>query len=125
MGFNNEGVDTMVARLKKRKNKTLIIGGNIGKNKITPNEKAIDDTYMWKMKVYDSQVIKEDQCNLCDYKTKLSNTIWQIMIKKRQYVNLFICKNSLSVILKNNIHGHRHQMLLFSVTWLNIKASFC
>ena len=43
MGFNNEGVDTMVARLKKRKNKNLIIGGNIGKNKITPNEKAIDD----------------------------------------------------------------------------------
>ncbi|MCM8568030.1 quinone-dependent dihydroorotate dehydrogenase [Gramella jeungdoensis] len=41
MGFNNEGVEQMVERLKKNKN--VIIGGNIGKNKITPNEKAVDD----------------------------------------------------------------------------------
>ncbi len=43
MGFNNEGVDALVNRLKARKNKDLIIGGNIGKNKDTPNEQAIDD----------------------------------------------------------------------------------
>jgi len=43
MGFNNDGVDALVERLKKGKPKNLIIGGNIGKNKITPNEKAIDD----------------------------------------------------------------------------------
>ncbi len=43
MGFNNEGVEALVERLKKRKNKHLIIGGNIGKNKVTPNEKALDD----------------------------------------------------------------------------------
>ncbi len=43
MGFNNDGVDAAVIRLKKRKNKQLIIGGNIGKNKITPNEEAISD----------------------------------------------------------------------------------
>jgi len=47
MGFNNEGVDVMVKRLKrfreKHQNSTLIIGGNIGKNKITPNENAADD----------------------------------------------------------------------------------
>jgi dihydroorotate dehydrogenase len=46
MGFNNEGVIAAVERLKIRdssgKNK-LIIGGNIGKNKITPNENAFDD----------------------------------------------------------------------------------
>lgn len=42
MGFNNEGVDAAVERLKKRKS-SIIIGGNIGKNKITPNEKALDD----------------------------------------------------------------------------------
>ncbi|MBL7811016.1 MAG: quinone-dependent dihydroorotate dehydrogenase [Bacteroidetes bacterium] len=42
MGFNNEGVDAMVERLKKRP-KGLIVGGNIGKNKVTPNEQAIDD----------------------------------------------------------------------------------
>lgn len=43
MGFNNEGVDALVARLQKRRNRNLIIGGNIGKNKDTPNEKAVDD----------------------------------------------------------------------------------
>jgi dihydroorotate dehydrogenase len=42
MGFNNEGVDAAVERLKKRKTK-IIIGGNIGKNKITPNEEAESD----------------------------------------------------------------------------------
>lgn len=42
MGFNNEGVEAAVARLKKRNSK-VIIGGNIGKNKDTPNEKAFSD----------------------------------------------------------------------------------
>ncbi len=41
MGFNNDGVDAAVSRLKKNKN--VLIGGNIGKNKITPNEKAVED----------------------------------------------------------------------------------
>jgi dihydroorotate dehydrogenase len=42
MGFNNEGVNKAVARLKKRKSK-IIVGGNIGKNKLTDNEMAISD----------------------------------------------------------------------------------
>ena len=41
MGFNNEGVDAAVERLKS--NKDVMIGGNIGKNKITPNENAVED----------------------------------------------------------------------------------
>lgn len=43
MGFNNYGVDVAVEKLKKRNNPNLIIGGNIGKNKNTPNENATDD----------------------------------------------------------------------------------
>lgn len=43
MGFNNEGVDAMVRRLEKHGKEGLIIGGNIGKNKLTPNEDAISD----------------------------------------------------------------------------------
>lgn len=43
MGFNNAGVEAMVERLKKGKPKNVIIGGNIGKNKVTPNENAISD----------------------------------------------------------------------------------
>lgn len=42
MGFNNEGADAMVKRLKHRPN-GLIVGGNIGKNKDTPNEQALQD----------------------------------------------------------------------------------
>ena len=42
MGFNNKGVKSVVKKLKNRP-KNLIIGGNIGKNKNTPNEKASAD----------------------------------------------------------------------------------
>ncbi len=42
MGFNNQGVDAAALRLKNRKSK-LIIGGNIGKNKVTANEDANAD----------------------------------------------------------------------------------
>lgn len=43
MGFNNEGVEALVSRLKTEKAKGIIIGGNIGKNKLTPNEEATSD----------------------------------------------------------------------------------
>lgn len=43
MGFNNEGVKAAAGRLKIRKDKRLIIGGNIGKNKITDNHDAVND----------------------------------------------------------------------------------
>jgi dihydroorotate dehydrogenase len=46
MGFNNDGVEMIAKRLKERKAKTnssMIIGGNIGKNKITENEEAWKD----------------------------------------------------------------------------------
>lgn len=43
MGFNNKGVDEVIENLKKVKNKNVIIGGNIGKNKDTSNENAIHD----------------------------------------------------------------------------------
>lgn len=41
MGFNNGGVEAAVERLKN--NKGVLVGGNIGKNKATPNDKAVDD----------------------------------------------------------------------------------
>jgi dihydroorotate dehydrogenase len=42
MGFNNGGLDAAVLKLAKRKT-DIIIGGNIGKNKVTPNEDAVKD----------------------------------------------------------------------------------
>jgi len=49
MGFNNHGVDVVAERIAafrrnaKPYHKGLIIGGNIGKNKVTPNEDAVSD----------------------------------------------------------------------------------
>ncbi len=42
MGFNNCGLDEAIKRLKKRP-KGIIVGGNIGKNTITPNNEAVND----------------------------------------------------------------------------------
>ena len=41
MGFNNDGVANIKNRLKKNYN--VLIGGNIGKNKVTPNSQAKND----------------------------------------------------------------------------------
>jgi dihydroorotate dehydrogenase len=52
MGFNNEGVAAMAERMRQAKGRSLrgidatkgvVIGGNIGKNKLTPNENAAWD----------------------------------------------------------------------------------
>ena len=42
MGFNNDGMFAMQKRLASRKSK-VIVGGNLGKNKVTPNEEAEED----------------------------------------------------------------------------------
>jgi dihydroorotate dehydrogenase len=42
MGFNNEGSAAAATRLSRRKS-SVIIGGNIGKNKTTPNDSALED----------------------------------------------------------------------------------
>ena len=52
MGFNNDGVQSAVERLKKR-NTNVLIGGNIGKNKHTPNEDAKDDYFKTFHALYD------------------------------------------------------------------------
>ena len=49
MGFNNAGVKAAVEKLRARRRNDVVIGGNIGKNKVTPNEEAIlDYTYCLK-----------------------------------------------------------------------------
>jgi dihydroorotate dehydrogenase len=52
MGFNNEGVEAAARRLKNRKT-NIIIGGNIGKNKTTPNEDAVKDYETCFIKLFD------------------------------------------------------------------------
>lgn len=52
MGFNNEGVESAVERLKNRKS-NILVGGNIGKNKVTTNENALNDYIICFEKLYD------------------------------------------------------------------------
>jgi dihydroorotate dehydrogenase len=49
MGFNNDGMEVITERLKTLR-KQCVVGGNIGKNKITPNEEATSDY----LKAYDA-----------------------------------------------------------------------
>ena len=52
MGFNNKGVVYATKKLKNRSG-NIIIGGNIGKNTLTPNEQAIDDYLFCFKEIYD------------------------------------------------------------------------
>lgn len=51
MGFNNKGVDHLVAQVKRRRFKG-VLGINIGKNAVTPVENAADDYVIGMQKVY-------------------------------------------------------------------------
>lgn len=52
LGFNNLGVDALVRNVERSKREG-ILGINIGKNKDTPNEKAVDDYIHCLERVYD------------------------------------------------------------------------
>jgi dihydroorotate dehydrogenase len=52
MGFNNKGVDNLIANVKQAKY-TGILGINIGKNKDTPESEALNDYLICLRKVYD------------------------------------------------------------------------
>ncbi len=51
MGFNNHGVDTLVANVRASRYKG-VLGINIGKNKDTPLESAVDDYLLCQRKVH-------------------------------------------------------------------------
>jgi dihydroorotate dehydrogenase len=53
MGFNNDGVEVAVKHLKKMRSNGVIVGGNIGKNKITSNEQANGDYVLCFHKLFD------------------------------------------------------------------------
>ncbi|MBY6095157.1 quinone-dependent dihydroorotate dehydrogenase [Ferrimonas balearica] len=53
MGFNNKGVDNLVANIKASNPGNCVIGVNIGKNKDTPLEEGKNDYLVCMEKVYD------------------------------------------------------------------------
>lgn len=93
MGFNNGGVDAAVERLKNNKN--VLIGGNIGKNKVTPNEEAVNDYILCFEKLFpvvDYFVVNVSSPNTPNLRelqdkeplTKLLGTLQQLNIKKEK-----------------------------------------
>lgn len=52
MGFNNRGVEVAAGRLRSRQSK-ILVGGNIGKNKDTPNHQAVNDYTLCFNELYD------------------------------------------------------------------------
>lgn len=93
MGFNNHGVIEAAKKLKHRKDPTLIIGGNIGKNKVTPNEDAVNDYVIGFNELFDVvdyfvvNVSSPNTPNLRDLQekeplTKLLNTLQTLNSKK-------------------------------------------
>ena len=92
MGFNNGGVDAAVERLKKNKN--VLIGGNIGKNKNTSNEEAVNDYIICFEKLFDHvdyfvvNVSSPNTPNLRELQdkeplTKLLGTLQELNLKKK------------------------------------------
>jgi len=93
MGFNNEGCDALVERLSKLNRGDVIIGANIGKNKVTPNEKAVDDYVYCFEKLFnhvDYFVVNVSSPNTPDLRqlqdkeplTKLLSTIQKLNLEK-------------------------------------------
>lgn len=92
MGFNNGGVDAAVERLKKNKN--ILIGGNIGKNKITSNQDAVNDYIICFGKLFDHvdyfavNVSSPNTPNLRELQdkeplTKLLGTLQELNLRKK------------------------------------------
>lgn len=93
MGFNNNGVIEAAKKLRHRKDATLIIGGNIGKNKVTPNEEAVNDYVIGFNELFDVvdyfvvNVSSPNTPNLRELQekeplTNLLNTLQQLNLKK-------------------------------------------
>ncbi len=102
MGFNNEGVETVISQLKKRKKKDLVIGANLGKNSTTPNAKAVEDYVLLFEKLFpyvDYFVVNVSCPNISDLQELQDAKALQNILQRLQQLN----RNKLSpkpVLLK-------------------------
>ena len=124
MGFNNDGVDIILNRLKKYKG-DMVIGANIGKNKTTSNENAVED-YLFSFKILRNYVdyftVNISSPNTPDLrklqsKSNLETLLSKIQIEnsKEKKVPLFVkiapdleireLKDIIEVCEKNKING--------------------
>ena len=101
MGFNNDGVEKILRRIKSY-NGNLVIGANIGKNKITPNSKAVDD-YLYSFKKLRDYVnyfvINISSPNTPNLRALQSKEKLNNLLDKIQSEN-FSKKNSVPILIK-------------------------
>lgn len=89
MGFNNQGLEAAAAHLKKKKTKA-IIGGNIGKNTLTPNEIAVEDycrNFEGLFDVVDYFVVNVSCPNISDLKELQDQEALTALLQKLQELN--------------------------------------
>jgi dihydroorotate dehydrogenase len=95
MGFNNDGVELAIEHLKKARKNGVLVGGNIGKNKVTPNENAVDDYLTCFERLFDYvdyfvvNVSSPNTPNLraLQEKEPLENLLNALVTKNRTYSN--------------------------------------
>ncbi len=96
MGFNNEGVQSMVNRLKGR-NPQIIVGGNIGKNKDTPNQNAVHDYEICFRELFDCVdyfVVNVSSPNTAGLRDLQEKEPLLIILKRLQEVNKELSPNA-------------------------------
>ncbi len=104
LGFNNKGVDVLVRNVERAQRKG-IVGINIGKNKETPNENAIDDYLYCLERVYD----------VADYITiniSSPNTQGLRDLQSEEALRVFIHELRTAQEDLANVRGHRVPMLV-------------
>ena len=95
MGFNNDGVELAIEHLKKARKNGVLVGGNIGKNKVTPNENAVYDYLTCFERLFDHvdyfvvNVSSPNTPNLraLQEKEPLENLLNALVTKNRTYSN--------------------------------------
>jgi dihydroorotate dehydrogenase len=95
MGFNNDGVELAIEHLQKARKNGVLVGGNIGKNKVTPNENAVDDYLTCFERLFDYvdyfvvNVSSPNTPNLraLQEKEPLENLLNALVTKNRTYSN--------------------------------------
>jgi dihydroorotate dehydrogenase len=104
LGFNNDGVDALVRNVERAR-RSGILGINIGKNKDTPNEKAVDDYVHCLERVYP----------LADYVTvniSSPNTAGLRALQEQETLRRFVGDLREAQEDLAGVHGHRTPMLI-------------
>ncbi len=90
MGFNNEGMEAVAGRLKKRRKTDIILGANLGKNTLTPNRQAAADYVRLFEKLFDVAdyfVVNVSCPNISDLRELQDKKVLREILNRLQTVN--------------------------------------